>query len=537
MRLKLGQEWELGERIGGGGFGQVYAAKSSDVLSAVAKLVPKTPGAERELLFVNPKNVRNVIPIIDSGETSDSWVLIMPRADKSLRQHLKKEGRPLEVAEVVAVLSDIATSLVDLDGKIVHRDLKPENVLLLNGHWCLADFGISRYAEASTAPDTKKFAMTFAYAAPERWREERATTATDVYSLGVIAFELLAGRLPFQGPDGHNFREQHLHGGFPANTGFPAPLAGLVEECMHKAPGARPSTANVLARLERIGAAPQSPAIARLRSANQAEVQRRGETGRKASEQRSEGERRQELYDGAGLTLTKAWNRLLEVIKEAAPSARVASGGRGQAQIAELNQARLELLPPTLTQQQPWGNWEPPVLDVIAHASLSLKIPPDRHGYEGRSHSLWYCDAQEVGRYQWFETAFMLSPFVQRRTRQNPYAMDPGEEFGQGPLDRHGRISTRLAIYAVGRRHFGCVHRAVGGLVCCGRRGAASAPRFHARTAAGKKLEEPIGTGLTVSCLAREQVGRPSGCPHSGKSGMRMFAFIYMLLQATGKLG
>jgi serine/threonine protein kinase len=105
---------------------------------------------DRELeswLFVTA----DVVPIIDSGEHKDHWVLVMPRADTSLRDHLdRSQGlRPLE--EVVEILKDVCDALSDLSSKIVHRDLKPENLLLLNGHWCLADFGISRYAEATTA--------------------------------------------------------------------------------------------------------------------------------------------------------------------------------------------------------------------------------------------------------------------------------------------------------------------------------------------------------------------------------------------------
>jgi serine/threonine protein kinase len=135
MQLQLAKEWLLGERIDGGGFGQVYAAKSADYDSAaVVKLVPKAPGAERELLFADLTGVRNVVPIIDQGETEDSWVLVMSQADKSLRQHLAKVTGPLAIAEAVTVLSDIATALTDLEGRrIVHRDLKPENVLLLHG--------------------------------------------------------------------------------------------------------------------------------------------------------------------------------------------------------------------------------------------------------------------------------------------------------------------------------------------------------------------------------------------------------------------
>lgn len=55
-------------------------------------------------------------------------------------------------------------------------------------------------------------------------------------------------------------------------------------------------------------------------------------------------------------------------------------------------------------------------------------MPPDHYGYEGRSHSLWYCDAQEAGRYQWFETAFMLLAFTGKMARQDPFSLDPGEE-------------------------------------------------------------------------------------------------------------
>ena len=66
----------------------------------------------------------------------------------------------------------------------------------MDNRWCLADFGISRFADATTAPDTRKFSKTPAYAAPEQWRDERATSATDV-CLRIIAYELVTGRRPF----------------------------------------------------------------------------------------------------------------------------------------------------------------------------------------------------------------------------------------------------------------------------------------------------------------------------------------------------
>src|SRR5665213_405142 len=191
VRIKLKREWVLGDQIGAGGFGQVFAAKSGDDETAVVKLIPKAPGADRELLFVDLTGIRNVVPIIDRGDAGANWAIVMPRAEMSLRDQLNSPAYSASSSLVVSILNDIVLALTDIDGKVVHRDLKPENILKLGKRWCLADFGISRYTEASTAPDTQKYSLSPPYAAPERWRAERATTATDIYSFGVIAFELI----------------------------------------------------------------------------------------------------------------------------------------------------------------------------------------------------------------------------------------------------------------------------------------------------------------------------------------------------------
>ncbi|MCV7062825.1 protein kinase, partial [Mycolicibacterium vaccae] len=131
----------------------------------------KEPGAERELLIGAANEAakhRNVVPLLDDGEHDNNWVMVMPRADRSLAQHLNDSGGSLSVEETLVVLTDIATALSDINGSLVHRDLKPQNVLLLNGTWSLADFGISRYAEASTSPDTRKYSLTAQYAAPDQ---------------------------------------------------------------------------------------------------------------------------------------------------------------------------------------------------------------------------------------------------------------------------------------------------------------------------------------------------------------------------------
>jgi len=93
-----------------------------------------------------------------------------------------------------------------------------------------------------------------------------------------------------------------------------------------------------------------------------------------------------------------------------------------------LGPARLGLSAAEPSDGKSWGNWDAPAFDVIAHATAAIAFAPDRHGYEGRSHSLWFCDAKQADAYAWHETAFMVSPLIPQRGRQNPFARPPGEE-------------------------------------------------------------------------------------------------------------
>lgn len=438
--LELASTWMLGARIAGGGFGKVYEAIGSTP-PAVIKLVPKQPGADRELLFVDLEGVRNVVPVIDSGEHGNQWAFVMPRADRSLREHLDSHGTMLDPVEALTILTDIVTALVDLDGKIVHRDLKPENVLLLGGRWCLADFGISRYAEASTAIDTHKWSMSQPYAAPERWRSERASSATDVYALGVIAHELLSGHRPFQGPSTEDYQEQHLYAEPRALTGVHPGLAALVDECLFKSPATRPTPANLLARISKQLEVPASGALAALAEANLAEVQRRADADRHASKAASEAEHRRLRQEAASVTLTRISRALWEAITAAAPAA-TARPPRGNSWQISLGQADL-LFVSAIDRPVSWGGWDAPAFTVDAVASLSLRIPPGNAEYEGRSHSLWFGDVQVQGQFGWYETAFMVSPLMGHRGRQNPFSLDPGEESAKAVW--HGMAEYQMA--------------------------------------------------------------------------------------------
>ena len=328
----------------------------------------------------------------------------------------------------MTILSDVTMALADLNGRVVHRDIKPENILFLDGHWCLSDFGIARYAEASTAPDTHKWAWSPPYNPPERWRSERATAASDIYSLGVMAFEMLTGRWPFLGPD---FRSQHLTEGSPPVTGCPVLLSSLVTECLFKAPEVRPTPANLLARLATI-LRPSSPGAGQLQAANQVQVQRAASDAALHSAARSAAERHREVVASATRALAMVTEQLCQAIRANAPAAvwLPARGREAFSFSVRLGTAILSLSSVEQSREEAWGHFKP-TFQVIAHAAIDLQIPPDRFGYEGRSHSLWFCDPQEADVFRWYETSFMVSPLLPKRTRQNPIALPPGEDSGK----------------------------------------------------------------------------------------------------------
>lgn len=421
--INLGQRWQIGEQLGKGGFGQVYLAESERGEAAVVKLIPKDPGADRELLFEELSGTPNVVPILDKGEWGNFWALVMPRAEKSLSDYLDEAGGRLTVDDAIPVLVDVVEALAAIEGRVVHRDIKPENVLLLNGHWSLADFGIARYAEVTTAADTRKYAMSPPYAAPEQWRGEQATSATDVYALGVVAHRLLGGRLPFAGPEIHDYRRQHLQADPEPIQGIPIKLQSLVAECLLKAPQARPRPQNLLVRLKSI-LQPTSAAGGRLQAANALAVQLQAEAARQQSVARSREERRLALCRAADESFERIFSLLHERIMADAPVTEC----RQEASLHSwsLMKARLLVDKPKMAESQSAEAYGP-VFEIVTYSKISVSSVPSQRGYKGRSHSLWYCDAQEPGTFRWYETAFMeLVPTQSMRV--DPFALNPGQD-------------------------------------------------------------------------------------------------------------
>ena len=415
IKIPLEQVWKIGAQLGSGGFGEVFKANDESGQSAAIKFIPKRPGAERELSFDGLDGVTNVMPVLDRGEFENSWVLVMPLAEKSLREYLDESGGQLTASDAVPILVDVVEALVAVEDQVVHRDIKPGNILLLNGRWHLADFGVARNVDATTATDTLKFMKTERYAAPEQWRGERATSATDVYAFGVVAYELLAGRAPFKGPD---FREQHLGESPGSVAGIPDRLRSLVLECLHKAAEARPRPQNLLTRLKTC-LEPSSPGSQSLQQANALAVDRQTEQHRQLSAARVESGRRGELLKAADQVMENILGLFDEEIASNAPTAQAQPGPNRRAWY--LNDGGL-LVEHTKKVESPSDAAMP--FEVIGYVTIRVTVPTNWERYGGRSHSLWYCDAQKKGVFRWYETAFLT---LRGDNSFEPFSLAPTE--------------------------------------------------------------------------------------------------------------
>jgi serine/threonine-protein kinase len=416
--------------LNSGGFGRIYLAKPDNGEQVVAKLIPKLPGADRELLFENISETQNVIPIIDTGEWDNFYVIIMPKADKSLREYLNECGNIVNAEDVLRIITDISIALAALQGKVVHRDLKPENILLYRGNWCLADFGIARYAEATTSTETWKHAKTWAYAAPERWRGERASSATDIYATGIIAYELISGECPFKGPEESDYRDQHLLQE-PRHLECSLPsLATIIIECLFKAPQVRPTAQNVLYRLQHIYQ-PVSKVAQRLQQINQVATEEKAQMEAFASAVRTEAEHRDILAMSAEKSLNQIMgelkSRVINEISQGTLSEVSPSSWTFRLNKYEIGTREFERVLPSALDSPGYSS----PFGVIAVSGIYVEMPTDRYGYEGRSHSLWFCDAVDEGVFRWYETAFMFGVFIGRRGKKNPFGLDPGSDAGR----------------------------------------------------------------------------------------------------------
>lgn len=192
----------------------------------------------------------NVIRFVDAFENAGQKILIMELAEKSIAQELQLDSttpKCYESSFAAPWLAQIASGLEHLHSKnIVHRDIKPHNILVVGMQPKLSDLGIAKYIQRTLTTHTG--IHTPAYAAPEmfEFNQRRVGKASDVWSLGVTAYQMLTGDLPFRTP----YELQYSNPRMP--TGLSDDVSSVIVSCLHKDPVQRPNAPTVREQFQKI---------------------------------------------------------------------------------------------------------------------------------------------------------------------------------------------------------------------------------------------------------------------------------------------
>ena len=216
LRAALAGRYEIGREIGQGAFATVYLARDARHDRQLAlKVLNADPNSETgELRFVREIGILarlqhpNILPLHDSGHVEAFLYYVMPYVSgETLREKMSRE-RHLQMDAATRIACEAADALSYAHGQgIIHRDIKPENILLSGGHAIVADFGIARAINVGGVQRLTRTGIggigTPAYMSPEQLMDDRLLDGrSDIYSLGCVLYEMLAGKPPFAGKEG-----------------------------------------------------------------------------------------------------------------------------------------------------------------------------------------------------------------------------------------------------------------------------------------------------------------------------------------------
>jgi serine/threonine-protein kinase len=271
LEAALGGAYAIGQELTGGGMSHVFVATERALgRKVVIKVLPPDFAAgvnrdrfQREIQLAARLQHPHIVPLLSAGEHGRLLWYTMPYIEgESLRTQIDRRGR-LPVREVLRLISDVAEALAFAHGQgVIHRDIKPGNVLVQQGHALVTDFGVAKALSAAlpsgAGTSTGMAIGTPSYMAPEQLASDPAADhRVDIYALGLLAYELLTGASPFEGPSPRETMAAQLTRIPPpldsANPEVSPQLARIVSSCLQKDPARRPASAeDVVRQLEEL---------------------------------------------------------------------------------------------------------------------------------------------------------------------------------------------------------------------------------------------------------------------------------------------
>lgn len=262
------ERYEVVERLGVGGMAEVYLARDRRLGRDVALKVLLAKYASdpqfverfrREASAAASLNHPNIVQIYDRGAAEGTYYIAMEYLPGRTLKELIREHAPLSPSHIISITAQILEALRFAHRRnVIHRDIKPQNIIVDDeGHVKVTDFGIARAGAASTMTEVGSILGTAHYLSPEQAQGETTTAASDLYSLGVVMYEMATGRLPFEGDNPVAIAMQHVHEPplppTQLNPGLPVGLERIILRALAKDPRDRYGSADeFLADLERV---------------------------------------------------------------------------------------------------------------------------------------------------------------------------------------------------------------------------------------------------------------------------------------------